>query len=66
MTFGSASEQALHESCRFARESRFSLRAEDLLPSTEPLYFEPSQIEQVLLNLLDNVCNSLAARAPLK
>jgi signal transduction histidine kinase len=49
-------KQALHEILPFAREKQISLYADDLLPSTRPLYFEPAQIEQVLLNLLDNAC----------
>lgn len=49
-------KQALHEILPLAREKQISLLADDILPSTQPLYFEPSQIEQVLLNLLDNAC----------
>jgi len=49
-------KQALHEILPLAREKEISLYADDLLPSTQPLYFEPAQIEQVLLNLLDNAC----------
>lgn len=49
-------KQALHEIMPLAREKQISLYADDLLPSTQPLFFEPSQIEQVLLNLLDNAC----------
>lgn len=49
-------KQALHEIMPLAREKQISLYADDLLPSTQPLYFESAQIEQVLLNLLDNAC----------
>lgn len=49
-------KQALHEILPLAHEKQISLYADDLLPPTEPLYFEGGQIEQVLLNLLDNAC----------
>lgn len=49
-------KQSLHEILPLAREKQISLHADDLQPSTEPLYFEAAQIEQVLLNLLDNAC----------
>lgn len=49
-------KQALHEILPLAREKDISLYADELQPSTRPLYFEAAQIEQVLLNLLDNAC----------
>jgi signal transduction histidine kinase len=48
--------QALHEALVLAREKAISLRVEDIVPPPIPLYFESSQIEQVLVNLLDNAC----------
>ena len=48
-------DQALHEVMPFASEKRISVAA-DLAPCEFPLYFEASQIEQVLINLLDNAC----------
>jgi signal transduction histidine kinase len=47
--------QALHEIAPVAREKGIQVRTELLTP-TAPLYFEPSQMEQVLVNLLDNAC----------
>jgi signal transduction histidine kinase len=48
-------EQALHEITPFADDKGIEIRA-DLSPSDSPLYFEASQIEQVLINILDNAC----------
>src|SRR4051794_31133003 len=48
-------EQALHEIAPFAEEKRHAITV-DLSPSVESLYFEPNQIEQVLVNLMDNAC----------
>jgi signal transduction histidine kinase len=48
-------EQALHEITPFADQKSISIRA-DLPPSDPPVYFEGSQLEQVLINLLDNAC----------
>ena len=49
-------KQAVYEVLPLAREKRISVQAESVMPSSSPLYFEASQIEQVLLNLLDNAC----------
>lgn len=49
-------KQALHEILPLAREKDISLYADEIQPPSRPLYFEPAQIEQVLLNLLDNAC----------
>lgn len=48
-------EQALYEITPFAEEKRHALTV-DLNPSIGTLFFEPKQIEQVLINLLDNAC----------
>jgi len=53
---GERIKQAMHEILPLAREKQISLHAGDIQPATQPLYFEASQIEQVLLNLLDNAC----------
>ena len=49
-------KQAMHEVLPLAREKQISVQAENVIAPTNPLYFEASQIEQVLLNLLDNAC----------
>lgn len=49
-------KQAVHEVLPLAREKRITIRAENVVPPAHPLCFEASQIEQVLLNLLDNSC----------
>ena len=49
-------KQALHEISPLVQEKQISVTAEELLPPDQPLYFESSQIEQVLINLLDNAC----------
>jgi signal transduction histidine kinase len=48
-------EQALHEVVQFADEKQIETFV-DMAPPTGSLYFEPGQIEQVLVNLLDNAC----------
>jgi signal transduction histidine kinase len=47
-------KQALHEIMPVAREKRITLTAENTIEPGSPLCFDPLQIEQVLLNLLDN------------
>ena len=47
-------KQALHEILPLAQEKQISVTAKDILPPARPLYFEPIQIEQLLVNLLDN------------
>jgi len=48
-------DQALHEIAPFADERRITIAAE-LEPVDEDLLFEPGQVEQVLVNILDNAC----------
>lgn len=48
-------DQALHEILPFADEKAITITSE-LEGPNDPLYFEPGQIEQVLLNILDNAC----------
>jgi signal transduction histidine kinase len=48
--------QAVHEIAPSAREKHIEVRTDRILPPPAPLYFEPSQMEQVLVNLLDNAC----------
>ncbi len=48
-------DQALHEIAPFAETKRISVSV-DLQQPAEPLAFEPSELEQVLVNLLDNAC----------
>jgi len=48
-------EQALHEIAPFSEQKRISISA-NLEPCDCQLYFEPGEIEQVLVNVLDNAC----------
>jgi signal transduction histidine kinase len=48
-------DQALHEIAPFAIEKSISISS-NLEMLNEALYFEPGQIEQVLINMLDNAC----------
>jgi signal transduction histidine kinase len=48
-------DQALHEIAPFADERRITI-APELEPADEILLFEPGQVEQVLVNILDNAC----------
>jgi signal transduction histidine kinase len=48
-------EQALHEITPFADDKSIEITT-DIAPSLHPLFFEPGQIEQVLINILDNAC----------
>ena len=48
--------QAIHEIAPIAREKHIEVRADQIVPPPTLLHFEPSQIEQVLVNLLDNAC----------
>ena len=48
-------EQAIHEISPFALERQIEIRTEVQTPPGSVL-FEPSQIEQVLVNLLENAC----------
>jgi signal transduction histidine kinase len=48
--------QAVHEIAPSAREKRIEVRTDRITPPPAALYFEASQMEQVLVNLLDNAC----------
>jgi signal transduction histidine kinase len=48
-------EQALHEIAPFSEEKQIEIDVR-MEPPPHPLYFESSQIEQVLINLLENAC----------
>lgn len=48
-------DQALYELLPTTREKSIDVSVQ-LLPSSEPLYFECDQIEQVFINILDNAC----------
>jgi len=48
-------DQALHEIMPLADEKNIAISV-NLQPPEQPLSFDPAQIEQVLLNLLDNSC----------
>lgn len=49
-------DQALHEVWPLCEEKGISVISAGMLPPPVPLYMEASQIEQVMLNLLDNAC----------
>ena len=48
-------DQATHEVAPFAQEKQISISGE-VSPAPPNLYFDPCQIEQVLINILDNAC----------
>jgi signal transduction histidine kinase len=48
-------DQVLHEITPFADDKSITLTV-DVAPSTRQLFFEPGQIEQVLINILHNAC----------
>jgi signal transduction histidine kinase len=48
-------EQALHEITPFADDKSIEITT-SVAPSAHPLFFEPGQIQQVLINILDNAC----------
>lgn len=48
-------EHAVHEATPLALEKHIAIRV-GVKPPPRPLYFEPAQIEQVLVNLLENAC----------
>jgi len=48
-------EQALHEITPFADDKSIEITT-DITPAQHPLFFEPGQMEQVLINILDNAC----------
>jgi signal transduction histidine kinase len=49
-------KQAMHEILPLAAEKEIPVEAVNILPPSAPLHFDASQIEQVLINLLDNAC----------
>ncbi len=53
--FEACIHQAVHEIAPFAEEKNIDISV-DLEPPAERLYFEPAQMEQVLVNLLENAC----------
>jgi signal transduction histidine kinase len=59
-------KQALHEIHPLAHEKHIRVEAKDIIPPDQPLYFESSQIEQVLLNLLDNACKFTVREGAIK
>jgi len=48
-------QQAVYEILPFTEKKQITLKVE-LEPPADPLWLDPSQIEQVLINLLDNGC----------
>jgi len=48
-------DQALHEIAPFSEDKTIAITA-DFQPSPAGIYFEPGQIEQVLINILHNSC----------
>jgi two-component system sensor histidine kinase KdpD len=48
-------EQATHETAPYASDKNITISA-DLDPTPRNLFFDPGQIEQLLINLLDNAC----------
>jgi signal transduction histidine kinase len=48
-------EQALHEVALFLEDKRITIKFE-MEPAPEGLFFDRSQMEQTLVNLLDNAC----------
>lgn len=48
-------DQALHEIAPLADDKNLAITT-DLKPCPSSMYFEPGQIEQVLINILDNAC----------
>jgi signal transduction histidine kinase len=48
-------EQALHEISPFADDKSIEITT-DIVAPAHPLFFEPGQIVQVLMNILDNAC----------
>jgi len=55
-------DQALHEIAPFADERRITVTPE-LEAGDDGLFFEPGQMEQVLVNILDNACKFTPKRA---
>jgi signal transduction histidine kinase len=48
-------QQALHELAPFIDEKQLAISAQ-LSPVPEPFYFEPEQMQQLLVNLIENAC----------
>jgi signal transduction histidine kinase len=59
-------EQAVHEVRLLLNEKHLVLTPTNILPPAAPLYFEPAQIEQVLVNLLENGCKVTPVRGALQ
>jgi signal transduction histidine kinase len=57
--------QVLHEIGPFSSEKHISITV-DLGPAADELHFDSSQIEQVLLNLLDNACRFTPRRGSIE
>ena len=57
--------QAVHEILPIAQQKQIDVDLE-LAPSMAPLLFDPSQIEQVLVNLLDNGCKFTPRRGSIR
>ena len=58
-------QQATYELAGIAREKSISISV-DLRPAPCPLFFEPTQFEQLLINLLDNACRFTPRRGSIE
>lgn len=58
-------KQAVHEIRPFAQQKQIDVALE-LAPPTAPLRFDPAQLEQVLVNLLDNGCKFTPKRGSIR
>ena len=55
-------EQSVSEMESQAEEKGIKLAIGSLVPTAKDLHFDPSQVEQVLVNLLDNACKATPAK----
>lgn len=55
-------EQSVSEMESQAEEKGIKLAIGSLVPTSKDLHFDPSQVEQVLVNLLDNACKATPAK----